>query len=103
MRGINETELDNATQIQYNINMKKTNCDNTVEVNKIYRHFKGDLYLVTDIATHSETLEKYVVYRALYGDNKLWIRPLDMFIEEVENKPQKHRFEPITIDSMKNR
>ena len=38
-----------------------------IKINKIYRHFKGDLYLVQGIATHSETGEKYVVYRALYG------------------------------------
>ena len=49
----------------------------------IYRHFKGNLYEVTDIATHSETLEKYVVYRALYGERGLWVRPLSMWNEEV--------------------
>ena len=49
----------------------------------IYRHFKGNLYEVIDIATHSETLEKYVVYRALYGERGLWIRPLSMWNEEV--------------------
>lgn len=72
-----------------------------VEKNRIYKHFKGDMYLVEDIATHSETLEKYVVYRALYGSNELWVRPLDMFCQEVENKPQKHRFEPITVPSVR--
>ena len=50
----------------------------------IYRHFKGNLYEVTDIATHSETLEKYVVYRALYGEHSLWVRPASMWNEEVE-------------------
>lgn len=49
----------------------------------IYRHFKGNLYEVIDIATHSETLEKYVVYRALYGEGGLWVRPLSMWNEEV--------------------
>ena len=49
----------------------------------VYRHFKGNLYEVTDIATHSETLEKYVVYRALYGEHGLWVRPLSMWNEEV--------------------
>ena len=39
---------------------------NQIKVKSIYKHFKGDLYLVEDIATHSETMEKYVVYRALY-------------------------------------
>lgn len=42
-----------------------------VEVNRIYRHFKGDYYLVVDIATHSETKEKCVVYRQLYGKGEL--------------------------------
>lgn len=48
-----------------------------------YRHFKGGEYLVVDIASHSETLEPYVVYRALYGEQGLWIRPLAMFSETV--------------------
>ena len=49
-----------------------------------YRHFKGNRYQVIDIARHSETLEQVVVYRALYGDKGLWIRPLDMFEETIE-------------------
>jgi len=49
-----------------------------------YRHYKGGLYVVEDIATHSENEEKMVVYRPLYGEQDLWVRPLDMFIEEVE-------------------
>ena len=49
----------------------------------IYRHFKGNRYQVIDIATHSETNEQYVVYRALYGDMELWIRPLAMFEESI--------------------
>ena len=50
-----------------------------IKVKKIYKHFKGDLYFVEDIAIHSETGEKYVVYRALYGNNDLYIRTYDMF------------------------
>ena len=50
-----------------------------VKVNRVYRHFKGDYYLVEDIARHSETGEEYVVYRKLYGDGGLWVRPLSMF------------------------
>lgn len=72
-----------------------------VKIKGIYKHYKGDLYIVEDIALHSETLEKYVVYRALYGDNQLWIRPYDMFVEEIEGKPQKHRFELQNIKSVK--
>jgi cyclomaltodextrinase / maltogenic alpha-amylase / neopullulanase len=49
-----------------------------------YRHYKGNKYEVIGIATHSETLEELVVYRALYGERGLWVRPLTMFLEEVE-------------------
>lgn len=73
-----------------------------IKIHGIYRHFKGDLYLVEDIAKHSETCEEMVVYRALYGDNTLWVRPLSMFVEEVRGKDQKHRFELQTIQSVKN-
>lgn len=74
--------------------------------NKIYKHFKGDYYLVLDVATHSETLEKYVVYRALYGDNKLYIRPYEMFASKVDKEKypdvnQEYRFELCDIKSVK--
>jgi len=49
-----------------------------------YRHFKGGEYQVIDVARHSETGEDLVVYRPLYGEGKLWVRPLDMFLAEVE-------------------
>ncbi len=49
-----------------------------------YRHYKGSDYQVIDVARHSETEEWLVVYRTLYGDFDLWVRPLEMFIEEVE-------------------
>ena len=49
----------------------------------IYRHYKGNLYELIDIANHSETLEKMVVYRALYGEKELWVRPLSMWSEKV--------------------
>jgi hypothetical protein len=47
--------------------------------NGIYRHYKGNLYQVIGVATHSESLEQQVVYRPLYGERGLWVRPLDMF------------------------
>jgi hypothetical protein len=49
-----------------------------------YQHFKGKFYEVIGIAKHSETMEELVVYRALYGDRELWVRPKNMFLESVE-------------------
>lgn len=49
----------------------------------IWRHFKGGRYELIDIARHSETLEMMVVYRALYGEGGLWVRPLAMWSEQV--------------------
>ena len=71
-----------------------------VKVKGIYKHFKGDLYLVEDIAYNSETKEKLVVYRALYGNSKLWVRPYKMFNEEVNRNGQKYRFELQEIESL---
>ncbi|MDD3303897.1 MAG: DUF1653 domain-containing protein [Clostridia bacterium] len=69
-----------------------------VKIKGIYKHFKGNYYLVEDIALHSETLEKYVVYRQLYGNNEVYIRPYDMFCSLVDKEKyphisQKYRFE----------
>ena len=49
-----------------------------------YEHYKGGQYEVLGIAKHSETMEEFVVYKALYGEGDFWIRPLKMFLEEVE-------------------
>jgi hypothetical protein len=56
-----------------------------------YRHYKGKYYEVLDIATHSETLEKLVVYKQLYGDHGIWVRPYEMFFEEVEVDGKKQK------------
>ncbi len=50
----------------------------------IYQHYKGNCYEVLEVANHSETLEKMVVYRALYGAREVWVRPLSMWDEMVE-------------------
>ena len=55
----------------------------------IYRHFKGNRYEVVGIARHSETMEPMVVYRALYGEHGLWVRPAAMW-NEIVDKPEYH-------------
>ena len=76
-----------------------------LKIKGIYRHFKGNYYLVEDIATDSETKEQYVIYRKLYDDNSLWIRPLEMFLSEVDHKKypnvkQRYRFDLQEIKSV---
>lgn len=68
-----------------------------VKIKGIYKHFKGDYYIVEDIAIDSETLEKMVVYRGLYEGGKLWVRPYDNFIGKTNDNMQ--RFEYISVQS----
>jgi hypothetical protein len=73
-------------------------------IGRIYRHYKGDYYIVRAIARHSETGEQMVLYQALYGDGELWARPLTLFMDKVDRAKhpdvkQKNRFELQEIES----
>lgn len=72
---------------------------------QFYRHFKGGLYQILAVATHSETKEKMVVYQALYGDYGIYVRPYDMFVSEVDHEKypqvkQLYRFAQVHPEDM---
>ena len=76
-----------------------------IKVGRVYKHFKGDYYLVEDIVIDSETKGKMVLYRALYGDGTRYVRPYDMFASRVDtfkypNVKQEDRFELQKIESL---
>ncbi|MDO8427939.1 MAG: DUF1653 domain-containing protein [Candidatus Diapherotrites archaeon] len=62
----------------------------------VYQHFRGNHYLVLGTGKHSETLEDYVIYQALYGKHELWLRPKKSFLEKIKVKGKKvSRFKKI--------
>ncbi len=76
-----------------------------LQLHRVYKHFKGNYYLVEDIALDSETCEEMVIYRKLYDDGTLWVRPKKMFLSEVDHEKypdvkQKYRFELQQIDKI---
>lgn len=76
----------------------------TIQIGRVYRHFKGDYYLVEAVAKDSETNTDMVIYRKLYGDGGLWVRPLSMFLSKVDRDKypevsQEYRFQLQDIPS----
>lgn len=77
------------------IKIQETN-QRVIKIGKKYRHFKGNEYRVLHVAKHSENLEDLVVYQALYGEKGIWVRPVEMFVEQVDvNGKSINRFEEI--------
>ena len=69
-----------------------------IVINGVYRHFKGNYYIVKNLALDTETEQEVVVYKALYGDEQMFVRNKDMFLSEVDhdkypNASQKYRFQ----------
>ncbi len=77
-----------------------------VKINGVYKHFKGEYYIVVDIGTYSEDEKEVVIYRGLYDNAPLWVRPIDSFLAEVDHKKypevkQKYRFALQKIKSVR--
>ena len=73
--------MDNRMRVQTYVN-----CMKSAIVGFRYRHFKGGIYLVTDIAVHSESEEPMVIYKSFDDPDLVWCRPLDMFLSEVDHE-----------------
>lgn len=76
-----------------------------IQIGRVYRHFKGDYYLVEALARDCDTEAPVVVYRKLYGDGSLWVRPLAEFLSKVDrtkypDAPQEERFALQQIESV---
>lgn len=85
--GVTNEMIKNAEKLKQNGDVDSVNsAPQQIKVGRVYRHFKDKLYLVLDLAQHSETGEQYVVYKALYGDCKTYIRPYLMFASGVDHE-----------------
>lgn len=73
--------MDNRMNVQAQVN-----CMKSAMVGFRYKHFKGNVYLVTDIAVHSETEEPMVIYKSFNNTDLVWCRPLSMFMSEVDHE-----------------
>lgn len=81
---------------------------NRVKIKGVYKHFKGDYYILEEIAKDCETLEDIVIYRGLYEDNPVWVRPLNDFISEIDhekypNVKQTYKYELQEIESVRSK
>ncbi|MBS4032210.1 MAG: DUF1653 domain-containing protein [Clostridiales bacterium] len=77
--------------------------ERTLKVGSKYKHYKGNEYIILHLAKNSETLEDLVVYQALYGEKRVWVRPLSMFLEQIElNGKIVNRFSIVNDDMGKS-